>query len=132
MSNGDGGGGGSERVSTHTTYLARMYAAEAMVHLSRFNGAIKHLNPVNFTESESEEFVAVLVNLATTWICKNALDKAHKNIHKALTIDAEYAPALRMLVYLHMRMGNNHEAIKILKHRRPIPVKQLMQTNDTA
>jgi len=179
--------------SSHETYLARMYAAEALVHLNQFKQAIKHLLPQNFPhltgqqhhgdksavqtpkssksvsfpskedieevaqrkgdekeerknknssnmehrkrwrahtekergKKEREYYLAVLVNLATTYICRGALEGAHKCIHKALSMDDGYHPAMRMLVYLHLRMGNNNEAIKILKHRRPIPVKQL-------
>merc|ERR1712048_520484 len=82
-------------------------------------------------KKEADDYLAILVNLATAYICKDALDKAHKYIHKALTLNDEYYPALRMLIYLQMRMGNNSEAIKILKYRRPIPVKQFMQQNDS-
>lgn len=180
--------------SSHITYLANLYAAEALIHLNKFNQAIIKLNPNNFPhitaqqeklnqshtpksskssksfsrsketdqhesksnsnshkssknksssneykekyqeriesekeESESNQYLAILVNLATTYICKDALEKAHRYIHKALTINDEYYPALRMLIYLQMRMGNNAEAIKIIKYRRPIPVQQFMQ-----
>ena len=201
--------------SSEWTYLAHLYAAEALIHLNKFNQAIQHLNPANFPhlngvytaeklsnqspkscksereidgkgeiderkrknasnsapncggneveqkmnvkarnketfsnikhkeqyrqrveekerERESNNYLAILVNLATAYICKDALDKAHKYIHKALTLNDEYYPALRMLIYLQMRMGNNSEAIKILKYRRPIPVKQFMQQTDSS
>merc|ERR1712079_363827 len=81
-------------------------------------------------KTEREYYLSVLVNLATTYICRGALEGAHKCIHKALSLDDGYHPAMRMLVYLHLRMENNNEAIKILKHRRPIPVKQLIQQSD--
>merc|ERR1712190_305753 len=80
---------------------------------------------------EGEQYLALLVNLATTYICRGNLERAYKCIHKAMSIDDGYHPAMRMLVYLHIRMGNNNEAIKILKHRRPIPVKQLIQQSDS-
>ena len=133
-----GKGKGAAGSASHTTYLAHMYAAEALVHLSRFNAAIKHLNPLNFphlappavaaadkkeaeevhaaeeqktkeAEAEREQYLAV-VNLATTWICKNALDKAHKYIHKALTVNDQYAPALRMLVYPQVPKTHSRQA----------------------
>jgi len=208
----------SSSSSSEWTYLAHLYAAEALIHLNKFNQAIQHLNPANFphlnagkngssdkqsnhspkstksereidghnenekmlemqsksapncgdkmdknedvneekskskrkrksnikhreqyeqrmadkeSKKESDNYLAILVNLATAYICKDALDKAHKYIHKALTLNDEYYPALRMLIYLQMRMGNNSEAIKILKYRRPIPVKQFMKQTQT-
>merc|ERR1712176_581200 len=34
--------------SSECTFLAHLYAAEALIHLNKFNAAIQHLNPANF------------------------------------------------------------------------------------
>merc|ERR1719242_987732 len=34
--------------SSQCTFLAHLYAAEALIHLNKFNQAIQHLNPANF------------------------------------------------------------------------------------
>lgn len=182
--------------SSHVTYLARMYAAEALLNLPlKVNAAMKLIDPGHFPhltnkqdqsqahtpkssksaksfrskeaeyeaknnnshsklsknksnrneykekyrermeneqeKKENDQYLSILVNSATAYICKDQLKNAHSYIHKALTINDEYYPALRMLIYLHMRMGNNNEAIKIIKFRRPIPVQQFMQQNES-
>lgn len=139
--------GPGHTVSPVNKLLTRMYAAEALCMLNRPDQAKTWLTPpspdepqenlYHSPESATSPYITgnsnpnlcrllLFTNIATVFIAKGQLNEAHNSIVAALKLDRSFAPALRMLVYLHLRNGNYTEARRILKERRhPPPYKHL-------
>ena len=81
-------------------------------------------NEKNLSE---KELLFLYCNLATYFILRNEFFKSHKYIFRAIELNNNFYPALRLLVYLHIKFNSIEDAINILKHRRPIAVAKLIQ-----
>lgn len=100
--------------------LARVYLAEACLNLAWFPQAKAYLDP---RSKSTGDHCLLCVNMACCYVCESgSLQKAFLWTWAAIESDPGYAPALRMLVYIHLRNGDAALARDVFERREAVPV----------
>eukprot|EP00743_Colponemidia_sp_Colp-15_P006615 GILK01007129.1.p1 GENE.GILK01007129.1~~GILK01007129.1.p1 ORF type:complete len:823 (-),score=98.39 GILK01007129.1:159-2555(-) len=125
--------------SDSSSYLAHTYAAEALCSLGRLKEAAEHLRPLiqksMSTSSNTNTFVpssvisvsssqslmgriCLYVNMAAVHCLSDDVTAAKQFAMQALSFQPDFAPALAILSYCHLRTGNQAAALQLISQRR--------------
>eukprot|EP00742_Colponemidia_sp_Colp-10_P002388 GILJ01002545.1.p1 GENE.GILJ01002545.1~~GILJ01002545.1.p1 ORF type:complete len:867 (-),score=105.63 GILJ01002545.1:201-2801(-) len=125
--------------SDSSSYLAHTYAAEALCSLGRLKEAAEHLRPLIqkslSTSSSNNTFVpsavvsasgsqslmgrmCLYVNMAAVHCLTDDVTAAKQFATQALSFQPDFAPALAILSYCHLRTGNQAAALQLISQRR--------------
>ncbi|XP_046842122.1 CCR4-NOT transcription complex subunit 10-like [Xenia sp. Carnegie-2017] len=126
------------------SFLAHLYAAEALIQLGRVSEALGHLSIDNvsdfssnnngdqtpgadyssFPQTVNEAKMTFLVNLAGAHCLREDFEKAKKCLYQTSSIvQLKELPhqALMMAVYIELQLGNHNGALMILKRYQLLP-----------
>ncbi|ETO08243.1 PHD zinc finger-containing protein, partial [Reticulomyxa filosa] len=86
-------------------------------------------DPIHPMTDEQRQYCIQCTNIAASYVVEGELRKGFLWTWTALRTNSNYYPALRMLVYLHIREGNIDKALEMLKKRKPVPIDKWITSN---
>lgn len=135
------------KLSGALNFVGHLYAAEALIRLSKIPEAISHLSPENinsistaanngtgdstlgnttcqFPQNVVEARATFLINLAGAHCLRDEYDKAKKCLYQATslaTVKELTAQAIALAIYIELQNGNTSGALEIIKKNQLLP-----------